>query len=252
MIKSRTFSKFPNITHGFFNKNGGSSKGIYKSLNCGMGSLDKKKNVIKNIKIVCKKIGITRKKLILLNQIHSNKFFFINKNIKKNKKLNGDALVTNLKNVAIGVLTADCVPILIYDKNNNTVSAIHAGWKGLYNKIIYKVINFLLKKGSEVKDLAVVIGPCITKKNYEVRKDFKDKFIKKDKQNKKFFSFKKKKSYFSLNDCVKYQLKKIGIKKIEIINKDTFDVKNSFFSARRSAKIKENDYGRNISIIMIN
>ena len=119
-------------------------------------------------------------------------------------------------------------------------------------EIVNKVVNFLIKKGSNLDNLVAVIGPCIGHKNYEVKKDFKDKFLKKDKKNKKFFTFSKNKTYFSLNSYVYYQLKKLGIKNLEIINKDTFNYKNNFFSARRSLKNKENDYGRNISIIMIN
>ena len=253
MIKSKKLSKFQEIKHGFFNKEGGKSKGIYKSLNCGIGSSDTKKNVRNNLKIVCKKINCSSKKLILLNQIHSNKFYFIDKNFKFNKKkLKGDALITNVKNIAIAVLTADCVPILIYDKNLKIISVIHAGWKGAYIGIIRKVIKFLIKNGSNAKDLIAVIGPSILQKNYEIQKDFKDKFLKKDKQNKIFFKLIKNKTYFSLNKYIYSQLKKLSVNNLEIINKDTFDPKNNFFSARKSIHNKENDYGRNISIIMIN
>jgi len=252
LIKSKKLSKFQEIKHGFFNKEGGKSEGIYKSLNCGIGSSDTKKNVRNNLKIVCKKINCSSKKLILLNQIHSNKFYFISKNFKFNKKkLKGDALITNVKNIAIGVLTADCVPILIYDKNLKIISAIHTGWKGAYIGVIKKVIEFLVKNGSNAKDLIAVIGPGISQKNYEIQKDFKDKFLKKDKQNKIFFKLIKNKTYFSLNKYIYSQLKKLGVNNLEIINKDTFDPKNNFFSARKSIHNKENDYGRNISIIMI-
>ena len=96
------------------------------------------------------------------------------------------------------------------------------------------------------------MGPCISKKNYEVQRDFIKKFIKKNKINKKFFVLRKNKTYFSLNDYVYYQLKEMGIKNLEIIKKDTFDIKNNFFSARKSIQNKSKDYGRNISIIMIN
>ena len=253
MIKSKKLSKFQQINHGFFDKKGGKSTGIYKSLNCGIGSSDSKKNVLNNLKIVCKKINCSSKNLILLNQIHSNKFYFINKNYKfKKKKLNGDALITNVKKIALGVLVADCVPILIYDKNLKIISAIHAGWKGVYKEIIKKVVKFLIKKGSNTKNLVAVIGPSISEKSYEVQKDFKDKFLKKDKQSKFFFKIRKNKTYFGLNKYVYYHLKKLGIKNLEIIKKNTFDPKNNFFSARRSIQNKENDYGRNISVIMIN
>ena len=253
MIKSKKLSKFQQINHGFFDKKGGKSTGIYKSLNCGIGSSDSKKNVLNNLKIVCKKINCSSKNLILLNQIHSSKFYFINKNYKfKKKKLNGDALITNVKKIALGVLVADCVPVLIYDKNLKIISAIHAGWKSVYKEIIKKVVKFLIKKGSNTKNLVAVIGPSISEKSYEVQKDLKGKFLKKDKQSKFFFKIRKNKTYFGLNKYVYYHLKKLGIKNLEIIKKNTFDPKNNFFSARRSIQNKENDYGRNISVIMIN
>ena len=108
-------------------------------------------------------------KIVLLNQIHSNKFYYLDKKSKPNlKKFIGDALVTNKSNTPIGVLTADCAPILIFDKKNKTIAAIHAGWKGAYKGIIKKVINFMIKKGSSTKDITAVIGPCISLKNYEV------------------------------------------------------------------------------------
>jgi len=144
------------------------------------------------------------------------------------------------------------VPILIYDKNLKVISIIHAGWKGAYIGIIKKVIRFLINNGSNAKDLIAVIGPSILQKNYEIQKDFKDKFLKKDKQSKIFFKLIKNKTYFSLNKYVYSQLKKLGVNNLEIINKNTFDPKNNFFSARRSIRNKESDYGRNISIIMIN
>ena len=218
----------------------------------GLGSSDNKKNVLKNLKIVCKKIGCSRKKLVLLHQVHSNKFSFIDEKYNfNNKKIKADALITNLRNVAIGVLTADCVPILIYDKKLKIIAAIHAGWKGLYKDIIYKVIIFLKKKGSNTDNLYAAIGPCISEKNYEVQKNFKDRFLKKNKKNSIFFKSRKNKTYFSLNNYVYNHLKEKGIKSTELINKNTFDNKNNFFSARRSIQDNENDYGRNISIIMI-
>ena len=253
MIKSKKLSKYKIISHGFFDKKGGHSKGIYKSLNCGMGSSDNKKNVNKNLKTACQRLAPNYERLILLNQVHSNKFHFLNKNYKNyKKKLTGDALITNQKKIIIGVLTADCVPVLIYDKNRRIISAIHAGWKGIYKGIVRKVIKFLFKGGSESKNLIAIIGPCISEKSYEIKKDFKTKFLKQSKYNKIFFKKIKKKTYFSLNKYIYYQLSNLGLKKIDIIERDTYNPKNNFFSARRSLAKKENDYGRNISLIMIN
>ena len=132
------------------------------------------------------------------------------------------------------------------------ISIVHAGWKGAFKEIVKKVIVFFKKKGSNVKDLIVVVGPWISVKNYEIKKDFLKKFLKKDKKNKIYFKFYHNKIFFDLRKYISFQIKSFGINKLEIINKDTFSGKNSYFSARRSLVKKENDYGRNISLIMIN
>ena len=132
------------------------------------------------------------------------------------------------------------------------IAAIHAGWKGAFKEIIKKVIKFMIYKGCKKQDIIAVIGPCIKQKNYNVREDFLRKFIKKNRKNKIFFKKKKKTIYFDLSNFVKSRLKSIKITNIDTINIDTFNKKNNFFSARRSLKLKHADYGRNISIIMIN
>ena len=250
MILSKRLLRYKTVKHCFLGMRGGKSKGIYDSLNCGRGSSDKKINIKKNLKIACQKISSTNKNLILLHQVHSNKFFFISKK-KYKTKLIGDALITNKKRIILGILTADCAPIIIYDPKLKFISAIHAGWKGAYKGIADKVINFLIKSGSNPKDLIAAIGPCITQKNYQVKYDFKLKFLKQNPKNKTFFKEIKKKTYFSLNKYIYYQLKRLGLKKIDLIDKDTYNLKNNFFSARRAIHNKQNDYGRNISLIMI-
>ena len=152
----------------------------------------------------------------------------------------------------MGVLTADCAPILIFDPIKLMISVVHAGWRGAYKGIIKNVITFFKKNGSNIKDLVVVIGPCISVKNYEIKKDFLKKFIKKNKNNKIYFKFTKKKIFFNLKKYISLEIKKLGINKLEIIDKNTFTEKNTYFSARRSIIKKQNDYGRNISLIMIN
>ena len=253
MIKSKKLDKFKNLEHAFFNRKGGKSLGIFKGLNCGPKSLDNKKNVLKNLQIVQKKIKTKLKKIILLKQIHSNKFHFIDKDLKlKNYNFEGDALITNKKGFPIAILTADCAPILIYDDSKKMIAAIHAGWKGVYKDIVKKVVEFMIKKGCSPQNITAAIGPCISSNNYEVKEDFIKKFIRKDKKNIIFFKKTKCKSYFSLNKYIYFQLKSLGVKKIDTINKDTFIRNNNFFSARRSISRNENDYGRNISVIMIN
>ncbi len=252
MIKSKKISKIKAVKHGFFNKTGGKSKKIYKSLNCGPGSNDNPLNVKKNLQIVKKKISKNAKDIFLLHQIHSNKFVYINKKSKLKLKPKVDAVITNQKNIPIGVLTADCAPILICDVKKNLIAAIHAGWRGAYKNIISKVIKFMIKKGSNPKNITAAIGPAISVKNYEVKDNFKKKFIKKDKKNNKFFKKKYNKLFFDLPKYIKSCLLKNKIKNIELINIDTFDINNNFFSARRALKQNHDDYGRNISIIMLN
>ncbi len=252
MIKSKKLLRIKNIKHGFFNKTGGKSKKIYSTLNCGPGSKDNPSNVKKNLKIVTRKISKTAKNIFLLHQIHGNQFIYIDKkNIFKSKP-RADAVITNQKNLPIGILTADCAPILICDEKKNLIAAVHAGWRSAYKDIISKVINFMIKKGSDPKNITAAIGPAISVKNYEVKEDFKGKFIKKDKNNYKYFKIKHKKLFFDLPNYVKSCLLKNKIKNIETINIDTFNINNNFFSARRSLKLNHDDYGRNISIIMLN
>ena len=253
MLNSKKLSKFSEISHGFFNKNGGVSEGIYKSLNCGIGSKDKKTNIKKNLNIVKSKLSTKSKQIFLVKQVHGNKFVFLSSNSRiKTRSISADAVISEKKRIPIAVLTADCVPILIYDKKRKMIAAIHAGWRGAYKGIVQKVIQSMLSKGCSPKDMTVAIGPCISKNNYEVKGQFKNKFIKKDKDNIKFFIIRKNKIYFDLPNYVKKQVKLNLIKNIDLLNIDTFNKRNNFFSARRSLKLNHNDYGRNISIIMIN
>ena len=173
MIKSKKLSLIKNLKHGFFNSEGGYSKDIYKSLNCGPGSKDKKSNVKKNLNKVSKKISTKAKSIFLVNQFHSNKFIYIDEKYKKKKKPKADAIITNQKYLPIGILTADCAPILIYDHKIKMIAAIHAGWRGAFKGIINKVIKFMVKKGCNFENMTAVIGPSISSKNYEVRDDFK-------------------------------------------------------------------------------
>ena len=132
------------------------------------------------------------------------------------------------------------------------IAAIHSGWKGAYKDIIKKVIKFMINKGCKKKNIIAAIGPCIQVESYNVKADFLKKFLKKDKKNKVFFKDIKNSLHFNLPNFIKSRLKSNKISNIEAIKIDTFDDKNNFFSARRSLRLKHADYGRNISIIMIN
>ncbi len=250
MFYSKNLKKINKIRHCFFSKKGGVSKEIYKSLNCGKGSKDNKLKVRRNLKLVSKKIKVKLENLKLMNQTHSNKVLVINNNNKKFKSFNSDAIITSIKGLALGVVTADCVPIILYDYKSETIGCIHAGWKGAFSGIIENTIKKFRKPNLKNKIFAS-IGPCIGKKSYEVDFDFYKKFILKSKKNKIYFSIKNdNKKLFDLRKYVNDKLLKLNIK-VDHVNRDTFKEKNSFFSYRRSKKLQEKDYGRCISVISL-
>ena len=141
MFFSSKLNKFKNLKHCFFSRKNGVSKGYYESLNCGLGSDDKKENVLKNLELVSRKISCDKEFLITLNQKHTNQVIQFKDRKSVKNKLTGDAIVCEVKNVAIGVLTADCVPILFYDDKKKVIGCVHAGWKGALNGIIKNTPN---------------------------------------------------------------------------------------------------------------
>ena len=144
MFYSKKLKKIKKIKHCFFSKKNGFSKGVYKSLNCGRGSKDKKKNIFNNLNYVAKKMVVEKSKLILMHQTHSNKVVQIKKNNYK-KKIVADAMITKMKGIALGVVTADCVPIIFYDAENEVVGCIQAGWKGAFSDIIKNTFSKINK-----------------------------------------------------------------------------------------------------------
>jgi YfiH family protein len=251
MFFSKKFKTFNNINHAFFSKNGGVSQGIYSSLNCGLGSKDKKENVLKNLDIVSKQIELNNKNLFTMNQTHSNRVVVINDTNKHVQRVHSDALVTRQKNIAISVLTADCVPVLIYDEVNQIIGSIHAGWKGAVSGIIENTLSEIFKISKNNK-INVAIGPCIGVNNYEVGKEFYAKFIKESKKNGRFFlSNGKDKLLFNLRNYINSKFEELDVKYIENIDIDTFSDNINFFSFRRSKHLGEKDYGRCISVISL-
>ena len=249
MYFSKKLSNFSNVKHCFFSKKGGVSKNIYNSLNCGLGSNDSEKNILDNLSIVTKKIGINKNNLFLMNQTHSNKVVIIDESNKNIQRVDADALITKNKNIAISVLTADCVPILIYEKKNNIVACVHAGWRGAINGIVENTLKQIIKINKN-NDIYVAIGPCIGLKNYEVDKKFYNEFFRKDKTNEKFFFLTKNDKFlFDLRKYINFKVTRFDVNYVENIELDTYEEKEKFFSFRRSRKLGEKDYGRCISTI---
>jgi YfiH family protein len=251
MYFSKKFNEVEKIKHCFFSKNGGVSKDIYSSLNCGLGSSDNEKNILNNLNIVAEKIGVSKNNLLLMNQTHSNKVVTIDENNKNIHRVNADALITKIENIAISVLTADCVPILIYEETNHIIACVHAGWRGAVNGIIKNTLNKIINMNKS-NIIHVAVGPCIGVKNYEVSKEFYEKFITINKKNEIFFfQDKKDKFFFDLRKYVNFKIKEFDVKYIDNIDFDTYAEKENFFSFRRSKKLGEIDYGRCISTISL-
>jgi len=249
MFYSKKLKKIKQIKHFFFSRRNGFSQGIYKGLNCGKGSKDKKVNIEKNLDYVAKKMDVGKGKLILMHQTHSNKVVEVKKNNYK-KKIIADAMITKMKGLALGVVTADCVPIILYDAKNEIVGCIHAGWKGAFLGVIKNTISKIKKISSDNKIYAC-IGPCIGKKSYEVDNNFFKMFMAKSRNNKIYFSNKNRtKKLFNLRKFVTDKLLKLGVR-VDHVNKDTYADKSNFFSYRRSFKLKEKDYGRCISAVRL-
>lgn len=239
------------IKHGFFTRLDGLSKKKFNSLNCSVSNGDNKKLVYANRLIALKNLKLDKKKLILIKQTHSSKVIKIHKK-NKNKKLAADGIITSLKDIVLGVLTADCAPIFIYDNESRLVCCLHSGWKGTLNNISRNAIICFDKSNIKRDNLIAIIGPCLGAQNYEVDKYFEKKFINKNYQYSKFFRTKNnKKSFFNLRGVIKYQLRELGIKKIHNIKRDTYSNDLLFFSHRRSVHKNEGSTGRQINLISI-
>ena len=252
MFFSSKLNKFKNLNHCFFSRKNGVSKGYYESLNCGLGSKDEKKNVLKNINIVKEKISKKNKSLITLNQIHSNTVIHFKNEQDIKNKITGDAVLSEVKYFGIGILTADCAPILFYDFNKKIIGCAHSGWRGALNGLIKNTVEKFKELNSNVDDIIAVVGPCLEKNSYEVKSDFIKNFIENDIKNKIFFKEKNNtKHFFDLRGFVNKQILNSGVKNIDNIEMDTFSNKDYFYSYRRSCINKELDYGRCISVIMM-
>lgn len=237
--------------HGFFTRLGGESTGIYKGLNCGLGSMDNKKIINRNRVLVANSMGISQSRLVFVHQVHSSDVITI-KNKIHTSPVKGDALVTANKKIALSILTADCQPVLFLDKKNGIIGAAHAGWKGAFTGILQNTIKSMKAIGSEPDHISVTIGPSISQKNYEVGPEFFDTLCKDYKYNEKFF-FKgnKDRFHFDLVGYSIYQIKKSGVRKVNYVDSCTYENPDLYFSYRRSVHKSEPDYGRMISTIML-
>ena len=187
-IESTLISGLRGIKHGFFTRVGGVSHGIYASLNCGLGSRDKVENVIENRSRIARHLGGIRNEILTIYQVHSSSAYLFDPNDIPFQTLpKADAIVSKNPGVVIGVLTADCSPILFADPDAKIVAAAHAGWRGAVSGIIEATVDQMEKCGAKRNRICAAIGPTINQRSYEVGPDFKSNFLSCDADNKKYF-----------------------------------------------------------------
>ena len=241
--------KHPKITYGFFTRLGGYSKNNYKSLNCSFSNGDNFKNVKKNIDYAKNALNIKNKRLKIPKQTHSNLTKEVNnKNFEIEAK--SDGLLTTDCSIALGVLTADCAPIFIYDISCGFICCLHSGWKGSFLNIVHNSMKIIKKYNSNLYNIVAIIGPCLGKKNFEVSYSFKEMFIAKNSEYRYFFTDKNQNTnLFDMRGLINFQLKEIGISNVYNIDEDTYQKEQLFFSHRRSYHNRKLFTGRMINII---
>ncbi len=253
-ISSNKLLKLDNITHGFFTRSNGVSKGIYKGLNVGLGSNDDRQLIIENRRLSMQAINADICDLRVLHQIHSNKIITVDDKFDSQNPPKGDGMVTKQKAVVLGILTADCTPILFADPVAGVIGAAHAGWKGALAGIGVKTVIAMERLGAKRKNITAVIGPSIGKESYEVSGEFRDRFLNIDADNGRFFTIAKKSLHymFDIGGYNQYQISILGLANIDHLKYDTCANEDMFFSYRRACNNGQIDYGRQFSAIKIN
>ena len=252
MIVSDLLKNETGVRHGFFTRQGGVSTGVYSTLNCGFGSGDDPGKVRENRLRVAEKLGVTFNHLVTVRQVHGDRAFIAEEPWPREASPEADAIVTATKGLAIGILTADCTPILFCDADAGVIGAAHAGWKGARKGIIASTVSAMEGLGARREAIRAVIGPTISRKAYEVGHDFYDNFVSDDSANEAFFiTVPDGKPHFDLPAYCKKQLDNCGCRAIEDLNICTYESESLFFSFRRTTHHREADYGRQISAIVL-
>jgi YfiH family protein len=244
---------FPRIRYGFFTREGGMSEGFFASLNCGANGKDNPAHVARNLRRVAEAVEAADENLVFCRQIHSKIVHEIKTPWVREDRPQGDALVTDAPAIALGVLSADCAPVLFHDPVKNIIGAAHAGWKGAVGGVGEETITAMERKGSQAKDIHAVIGPCIQQNSYEVGPEFPEPFLKQDAAYKNFFkpALAAEKYLFDLPGYIKARLLLRGVKQALSLGYDTASDVQRFFSYRRAHQRKEPNHGTLISVITL-
>ncbi|MFA5898566.1 MAG: peptidoglycan editing factor PgeF [Hyphomicrobium sp.] len=252
-IQAASLARSPRIRHGFFTRPGGVSEGIYAGLNCGPGSSDSPANIAENRARIARHLGAEHPDVATLYQIHSGTAVAVDAPIPSDARPKADGIVTRTPGLVIGVLTADCAPVLFADAEAGVVGAAHAGWRGAVGGVLEATVAEMEKLGARRNSIVAAIGPAINQVSYEVGPDFEEALLKSCANNVKFLSRNNpaERAHFDLPAFVEMRLRESGIAEVERQSPCTYANESEFFSFRRSQHRSEGDYGRQISAIVV-
>jgi len=243
------------VRHGFFTREGGVSQGIYHALNLGLGSADRLDHVIENRRRVAAFFGVEEPSLLTAHQTHSTDVVVVDRPYTSRPKADApkaDALVSNMPGLVLGVLTADCGPVLFADGKSGIIGAAHAGWRGALHGILEQTIAAMQGLGSQLSDIVAVLGPSISAKHYEVGEEFLQLFLDSGSENMVYFTAadRHKHYFFDLQTYNVDRLKRAGVR-ASALNLCSYEDEPRFYSYRRKTHLGQADYGRQISAIML-
>jgi hypothetical protein len=239
------------VPHGFFGRSGGVSRGAVAGLNCGLGSGDDPKSVETNRRMAADAI-LAGAPLASVHQIHSPTAVIVTSGAPYAERPQADALVTDRPGLLLGIVTADCAPVLLADTDAGVVGAAHAGWRGARAGVADQALAAMISLGARIDRIVAAVGPCIARASYEVDHDFAKRLLADDLGNERFFSDGQSgKPHFDLEAYVAARLAAAGVGRIETVGLDTYALEDRFYSYRRATHRIEPTYGRQLSLIGI-
>ncbi|HIJ63299.1 MAG TPA: peptidoglycan editing factor PgeF [Rhodospirillaceae bacterium] len=253
MITVSALNGVQRIRHGFFTREGGVSTGLYSSLNCGFGSGDDPQNVAVNRARALEQLDLGPHALATMDQQHTSTVVTVDDDWSADSRLVADALVTNRNGIALGVLTADCAPVLLVDAKANVIGAAHAGWRGALGGVLDNTVAAMVRLGAKPARIVSAVGPCIAQRSYEVGPEFPAPFLAEDPENHFFFvgATRNGHHYFDLPGYIARRLARQGVGEVARTPCDTCREESRFFSHRRSVLKGEKDCGRLLSTIVL-
>ncbi len=239
------------LPHGFLGRRGGMSVGDLAGLNVGYGSNDDREAIAGNRRLAVAAIH-SEARLATVHQVHSAEVVVADRAWPQDERPRADAMVTDTPNLLLGILTADCAPVLFADAEGVVIGAAHAGWRGALAGVTDATIDAMVRIGARRERIHAAVGPCIAQPSYEVDDTFRARFLDDDSANARFFvTGSASKPQFDLESYVVHRLVAAGVGEVEALNLDTYSDPGRFFSYRRSTHHGQADYGRQLSAIAI-